>query len=234
MKSGLSKGFTLIELLIVVAIIAILAAIAVPNFLEAQTRAKVSRAKADIRSMATALEAYALDNNKYPIDGWNVNGGQDTQAYWYLPGGSNNNGPGGVTSPIAYLSSAQLIDPFRTMADAQAAYDTDAPDSAFFTVHDYRRYRYSNWKYTYVDGRAAPGLPDYFREYSKVYGAWRLNSSGPDRVGGHPTAYPPPTVPNSSPAMTQYCPYDSTNGTISVGEIMRSQKYTEQILIGSN
>jgi len=60
------EGFTLIELLIVVAIIAILAAIAVPNFLEAQTRAKVSRLKADMRSAATGLEAYAVDNNDYP------------------------------------------------------------------------------------------------------------------------------------------------------------------------
>src|SRR6476660_8579565 len=58
-------GFTLIELLIVVAIIAILAAIAVPNFLEAQTRAKVSRAKADMRSLATGLETYQIDNNTY-------------------------------------------------------------------------------------------------------------------------------------------------------------------------
>ncbi len=61
-------GFTLIELLIVVAIIAILAAIAVPNFLEAQTRAKVSRVKADVRSIATALEAYRIDQNLYPSD----------------------------------------------------------------------------------------------------------------------------------------------------------------------
>jgi len=61
------RGFTLIELLIVVAIIAILAAIAVPNFLEAQVRAKVSRVKADMRSIATAIEAYSVDTNLYPV-----------------------------------------------------------------------------------------------------------------------------------------------------------------------
>jgi len=59
------KGFTLIELLIVVAIIAILAAIAVPNFLEAQIRSKVSRAKSDMRSLATAVESYMVDTNVY-------------------------------------------------------------------------------------------------------------------------------------------------------------------------
>jgi prepilin-type N-terminal cleavage/methylation domain-containing protein len=59
-------GFTLIELLIVVAIIAILAAIAVPNFLEAQVRAKVARAKTDMRTMSIAVDAYHVDNNGYP------------------------------------------------------------------------------------------------------------------------------------------------------------------------
>ncbi len=59
-------SFTLIELLIVVAIIGILAAIAVPNFMNARIRALVSRTEADLRSLATAFESYRLDNNMYP------------------------------------------------------------------------------------------------------------------------------------------------------------------------
>ena len=60
------RGFTLIELLIVVAIILILIAIALPNFLEAQVRAKVTKAMGEIRSLATAFEAYRTDWPVYP------------------------------------------------------------------------------------------------------------------------------------------------------------------------
>ncbi len=66
MKTKTHSAFTLIELLMVVAIIAVLAAIAVPNFLEAMTRSKVSRAASDLRTVATSLETYAIDNNAYP------------------------------------------------------------------------------------------------------------------------------------------------------------------------
>jgi type II secretion system protein G len=61
-----SKGFTLIELLIVVAIIGIIVAIAIPNLLNAIQRAKQRRTMGDERSVATAIEAYGVDYNRYP------------------------------------------------------------------------------------------------------------------------------------------------------------------------
>ena len=62
------RRFALIERLIVVAIIAILAAISVPNILKAHTRSNVVRAKADMRALACARQAYRVDDDQYPPD----------------------------------------------------------------------------------------------------------------------------------------------------------------------
>jgi len=60
------KGFTLIELLIVVAIIGILAAIAIPQFSSYRMKAYNSAAQSDLKNTKTALESYYADNQVYP------------------------------------------------------------------------------------------------------------------------------------------------------------------------
>ncbi len=67
MKPG--NAFTLIELLVVVAIIGILTTIAMPNFQNAQVKARTSAALAEMQSLSTAVEQYYMDHNTYPLDG---------------------------------------------------------------------------------------------------------------------------------------------------------------------
>src|SRR5579884_1261884 len=72
------KGFTLIELLVVILIIGILAAIAIPAFLNQRNKAYDSAAKSNLRTAATAEETYATDNNGTYVSSVNTaNGSSD-------------------------------------------------------------------------------------------------------------------------------------------------------------
>jgi general secretion pathway protein G len=76
---GRTAAFTLIEVLVVVVVIALLATIVAPNLFRNVDDARVATAKAQIESLATALDAYRLDNGRYPTTG------QGLEALWQKP-----------------------------------------------------------------------------------------------------------------------------------------------------
>lgn len=100
MKRHETQGFTLIELLIVVAIIGILAAIAVPNFLNARIRAQIAAVRGDFSAAALASESYMIDNGTYPYT-------IDTPGQGFTACGRHRP----FTTPIAYIGTG-LVDPF--------------------------------------------------------------------------------------------------------------------------
>ena len=214
----LKNAFTLIELLIVVAIIAILAAIAVPNFLEAQTRSKVSRVKSDMRTMATALESYYVDRNAYPNPHPFGIASKD-----YINNPTQPMILERLSTPVAYITTALLKDVFdvNSRYSAATAAGMAAGLQSVNPTTDVAL-RLNSFIYQAFNGEQRPTLPaDGFTSaaLNRTCTAWVLHSAGPDsgyhNLGG--------VLANDrtidGPILLIY---DPTNGTISFGSIYRS------------
>lgn len=200
------EGFTLIELLIVVAIIAILAAIAIPNFIEAQIRAKISRVKADMRTLAGALEAYRVDSPHYPPDGQfykQERVPQMTQAeanqFLFLHV---------LTTPIAYITSV--------------------PNDAFVS-----RWLGASWSTNVLSkhfgywGEQHTNFMNRQHKLDKIYGRsaiWSLTSTGPDQTNDHGARlrWGEQAVNDCNGFGRWGALYDATNGSKSRGDICRT------------
>lgn len=209
-----TRAFTLIELLIVVAIIGILAAIAVPNFLNAQLRAKIARNQSDMKSLVTAAMTLRVDKGFYPVDNWDDDTALGCER---LRNDFNGVGDGGdcesrnqymvlavLTSPIAYMSSLPN-DPF---------FEGPTGERTMYRYGDYESsYRGESGtnQYNHNFNALKPGLAEPLGLRPLALDEFALIGSGPDKEFG---------LAAGASDQVRGVPYDISNGLVSVGDIV--------------
>jgi type II secretion system protein G len=196
-SAGRGGAFTLIELLIVVAIISILASIAVPNYLEAQTRARSARAMTDMRALIVALEIYRVDHDDYPYRR-NANS-VPPQVRIQPERGTRLAQMSVLTTPVGYVSTLP-VDIFEV--------NIEPPNNII----------------DYYDPTQAAWLQNFFRYLTRAphldaaEAGWMLVSIGPDGYLGASDwldGWPNTQAMRYSILIA----YDPTNGTDSPGNI---------------
>lgn len=223
---AMRRAFTLIELLVVLTIISILSTIAVPNFLDAEIRAKVSAARNNMRVLAHNIELYQVDYNKYPagfttfFEGLNVgNGGLGWPDY---PGSYANIIIGDVILP-PQGSSIQRLDPFRARPLPSWG---SAGGLVYFNHH------FMN-ELLAAGGQWDNSEPENWKAAKELAGEWSMHSIGPAQIGyfighiagpGFDIAIHDGFGTSANSEKRLFREYDPTNGTVSEGYIFRTQK----------
>lgn len=156
----MKRGFTLIELLVVVVIVGVLAAIAVPNLLEAQTRSKVARTVSDFRTVAVGLEQYCVDHNRYP---------PSMKPLSALSSRRLDLRPF-LTTPVAYLATTPIDEQFNPI-DLQTRRGENPLLYAYLNYADYQ-----------LMNTLAGRPPEYHLGAFVEDHGYELRSIGPDRI----------------------------------------------------
>lgn len=235
----ISRGFTLIELLIVIAIISMLALIALPNFEEAQTRAKVSAVKNNMRSASLKLEMLQVDTNYYPLAAkwrWVI--------LWRILSGEQNDPVGEFIKRMKPLYG-QNWDIF----EYEALKRNSIQDNEW-VGNEGRQFIYNGFWFfsppTLVEALhpcctiGEETLPcarwedsdlAHWEAVERIAGHWVLMSPGPDLIAESPAWMELPCdgvhldlEQEGYREKNLFCEYDPTNGTVSYGNIFRTQK----------
>jgi len=216
-RSKSHGGFTLIELLIVIAIILILIAIALPNFLEAQIRARLTNMRGCLRTYRIANEAYFTDFNVYAPD---VDGGEQERStgfpwdfFWRTKRGIDCGSVGELctyamlTTPIAYIKEL-CFDPFLDQQnDPLSGKEYSLPEYTSYRSGSKQREQWGNqFGLRYIMLSRGPDLDSDAVNYEQI---WFDLGSHTHHITGIPVIYSP------------------TNGTKSSGDMIVSNRGAE-------
>ena len=204
-----SRAFTLIELLIVIAIILILISIALPNFLEAQIRAKLTRATAELRTLMAALESYQIDFRRYPLDD------NEVPTPLHLFGGQDING-------ADWYSFMVLTTPHQYLKTIPRDLFQDDTRSGYAEI-PYLTYNYHEQK-SLLDPRGTPGAGRILRQYGI---SWVVFGIGPDKKWQIETVAELLIIQAILAAKSggSTFTYSPTNGTTSLGDLILSNTF---------